>query len=142
MVEGLIRARLEADGQAGEAQVSSAGVRAYAGFPATDTGVELLAERGIDISMHESRPLTEGLLAEADLVLVMEEAHRRSILHMAPQHLHKVHLLTELAGRHDDVADPVGGSRDDYRRTLAELDAVLDAGWSFMLRLLRNPTIR
>lgn len=142
MVEGLIRARLEAEGQAGETRVRSAGVRAYAGFPATETGVALLAARGIDISTHQSRLLTERLLADADLVLVMEEAHRRAVLHLAPQHLHKVHLLTELAGRDDDVADPVGGSRDDYRRTLAELDALLDAGWPTLLRLLRNPTIR
>ena len=109
---------------------------APAGFGATDHGVTLLAARGIDISRHQARPLTDALLREADLILVMEEAHRSAIARQAPQHLAKVRLFTELAGGRDDVADPVGGTLDDYRRTLAGMDAVLDQGWTTLLAAL------
>ena len=136
MAEGLLRARLADAGLGDRVRVRSAGVRAPAGFGATDHGVTLLAARGIDISRHQARPLTDALLREADLILVMEEAHRSAIARQAPQHLAKVRLFTELAGGRDDVADPVGGTLDDYRRTLAGMDAVLDQGWTTLLAAL------
>ena len=66
----------------------------------------------------------------------MEEAHRAAIARQAPQHLARVRLFNELAGGRDDVADPVGGTLDDYRRTLAAMDAVLDQGWTTLLAAL------
>lgn len=136
MAEGLIRARLDAVGLGDSVTVASAGVRALAGFAAMEEGEALLAARGIDISDHRSRPLSDALLAQADVILVMEEAHRQAIARQAPRHVAKVRVFPELVGRHDDVADPVGGSLDDYRRTVVELDDILDQGWDALMALL------
>ncbi len=92
----------------------SAGTAAGSGRPATP---ETLAEarlRGADLSGHRSRPLTPSLIDRADRVLVMEEAHRRTILEFAPDAARIVHLL-----RSDgtDVPDPYGRGREEYSRT-------------------------
>ncbi len=92
------------------------------------------APRGIDLAEHRSQPLTYALLKEADIILVMEEAHRRSIFYMAPEVLAKVYLLTEMAGGHDDVADPFGGTLDEYAATADELAALIDKGLPKILK--------
>ena len=88
----------------------------------------------MDLTGHRSRLLTPALLGEADLVLVMEEAHRRSLFHLAPQHLSKVYLLTEMSGKHADVADPYGGPVEGYVRTADELERLIDAGMPMILQ--------
>jgi protein-tyrosine phosphatase len=66
----------------------------------------------------------------------MEESHRRSVFYLQPQHLGKVYLLTELVGRHDDVADPYGGPAQGYELVAGLLERVIDAGLPKLLRLL------
>ncbi len=138
MAAGLIRDRLQREGLSGWIHVSSAGVFALEGEPASADGVAVLAERGVDISAHRARQLDDQILGQADLVLVMEEGHRQATFARAPQHLHKVMLFSELAGEHADVADPYRQGRAAYERTLALLDSILDAGWEALLRRLGN----
>src|SRR6266542_2985353 len=60
MAEGLLRARFVGHRRA---RIESAGLAALEGRPADPIAVELLAERGIDISAHRARQLTPELLA-------------------------------------------------------------------------------
>jgi len=128
MAEALLRQRLDLAGLSQEVTVRSAGVWAEKGHPASDKAVKCLAERGIDLSGHRSQPVTVSMLEDADVVLVMEEAHRRSLFYMAPQHLSKVFLLSEMSGQHDDVGDPYGGEIPEYERTIGLLERLIDAG--------------
>jgi protein-tyrosine-phosphatase len=128
MAEALLRQRLDRAGLSHEVTVRSAGVWAEEGHAASDKAVKCLAERGIDLSKHRSQPVTVTLLENADIVLVMEEAHRRSIFYMAPQHLSKVFLLSEMSGQHDDVGDPYGGEISEYERTIGLLERLIDDG--------------
>ena len=82
MAEGLLRARCCAAGQ--EVRVESAGIQALTGFPADPFAVDLLGEQGIDITGHIARQLTFDILRAFDLVLVMEEFHKRQIEQLAP----------------------------------------------------------
>jgi len=128
MAAALLRQRLDRDGLSQEVSVVSAGVWAQEGHPASDNAVKCLAERGINLGGHRSQPVTLALLEEADVVLVMEEAHRRSIFYLAPQHLAKVYLLSEMSGLYDDVGDPYGGEVAEYERTIGRLERLIDAG--------------
>ena len=134
MAAGLMRQRLAAAGLDGHVQVASAGVYAIPGRPASAYAVDVMAERGVDISQHRSRDLTLADIERADLILVMEEAHRRSIFHLAPQHLRKVFLLSEMAGRHHDIEDPYGDPIEEYRRCADELEDLLDVGFANILK--------
>ena len=75
MAEGLLRAALSA--RASEfAAVGSAGTSTPPGLPASVHSVTACRELGIDISGHQSRPLSPALINEADLILTMEAHHR------------------------------------------------------------------
>ena len=56
MAEALLRTRM-AEADADGPEVRSVGTAAVGG-PATPAAVEVLADRGIDLSGHVSRPLT------------------------------------------------------------------------------------
>lgn len=74
MAAGLLRHRLDAAGA--DATVISAGLLTE-GEPASAHGVDVLAQRGIDLSEHRSQRIATDLLARADLVLAMERRHVR-----------------------------------------------------------------
>ncbi len=129
LAEGLLRARFE---RRGFGVVESAGLQAAEGRPPDATSAALLAERGIDISGHRARQLTPRLLAEFDLVLVMEDEQRRRIEKLARSARGRVHRIGKFGGF--DVADPHGGPRSEHERALALIERGLDdferAFWS------------
>ena len=90
MAEGLLRARIR---HRPGFQVSSAGVGALVGHPADPLAVELMAARGIDITGHRARQVTQEMLAAVDLVLVMEKGHQDEVHRMSPQSRGKVHRI-------------------------------------------------
>ena len=49
------------------------------GGPATPEAVQALAERGIDLSDHQARPVDNTLLTEADLVVVMTRRQEAAV---------------------------------------------------------------
>jgi protein-tyrosine-phosphatase len=134
MAAAIMRDRIAQLGLESEVQVISAGVWAEDGVRASANGVAVLRLRGIDLAEHRSQQLTPALLRQANIALVMEEAHRRSIFYMAPEHLSKVFLLSEMAGGHDDVEDPYGGTVGEYAATADELIGLIDKGLPKILR--------
>ncbi len=106
--------------------VTSAGTSAWPGAPASDGSLLVALERGIDLSIHRSRPLTAGMVHAADMVLVMGEAHHRRVAEFGGAN--RTHLLSSFdpdsAGA--DVPDPFGGSIEAYRATAKAFDAMLD----------------
>jgi len=124
MAEGLLRNRLPADSGC---EVSSAGICAANGWPASANAVEALREKGIHIGGLTSRTLTPDLIAKADLLITMTQGHRHAILQVSPQSEGKVFLLKsfDTAKCAADISDPVGEALDVYRRVRDEIDAAL-----------------
>lgn len=121
MAEGLLRSRL---GGSRALHVESAGLAALEGREADPTAVALLRERGIDISGHRARQLTPELLARFQLVLVMEDSHRRKIESLAPAARGRVHRVGKF-GEYD-IADPYQKPRHAFETALAMIDRGLD----------------
>lgn len=86
--------------------------------------IELMAQRGIDISAHRARQLTPELLAASDLVLVMEDAHRRRIEELAPSARGRVHRIGKLGGY--DVPDPYRKARPAFESALSLIERGID----------------
>jgi protein-tyrosine phosphatase len=139
MATVLLSERLASAGLGDLVRVESAGVWAREGAPASEEARKLMAGRAFNLENHRARQVTESMLAGVDLVLVMEEAQRRSLFHLSMQHLRKVYLLSEMSGGHADVPDPFGGTREDYERTIGRLDSLLEAGFPRILKLLNLP---
>lgn len=90
MAEGLLRHRL----QGLDVRVRSAGMLEN-GRPASDHGVAILRERGIDLSTHRSTLVSAELLLSSDLVLGMAREHARVVVD-APEAWPKTFLLKEI----------------------------------------------
>ena len=95
MAEALLRTRMAESGVDGP-EVRSVGTAAVGG-PATSAAVEVLADRGIDLSGHVSRPLTGELLASADLVVAMTRRHEAEIGSVDPDARSRTFLAGEVA---------------------------------------------
>ena len=129
MVGGILQQRFDREGLGERIDIRSAGIYGLKGERASRDGVDLLAQRDIDISNHVARSIGYDDVAEADLVIVMEEAHRKAIFVRMPEFVYKVVLFSELAGQHDDVDDPYRRGRRAYEKTLTTIDATLESGW-------------
>lgn len=139
MATGLLRQRLAEDGLDGDVMVYSVGTWGLDGEPASEHAVHVMAERGVDISDHRARTLQRYDVESADLILTMEERHRRSIFYAQPGMLRKVFLFSEMAGEHCDVKDPYGLSIEEYRRCADELERLFSQGYDQMLQWLDVP---
>lgn len=102
--------------------VMSAGIAAMSGGPASSESVRVMGERGVDLRPHESQPLTDRLVRFADLILTMGRSHREAILAQWPQAIARTHILGGASG---DVADPIGGTAELYRRCAEQIEAYL-----------------
>ena len=124
MAEGLLKHLLGLD--CGW-EISSAGVHASNGLPASPGAVTALREKGIDIAAHRSQHLSPELIEKADLLITMTQGHRQAVLSAVPQSEGKVFLLKSfgIAQSSADIYDPVGEALDIYRRVRDEIDAAL-----------------
>ncbi|MBI2477589.1 MAG: threonylcarbamoyl-AMP synthase [Planctomycetia bacterium] len=131
MAEALMRQRIAARLQCsiGELEdhnvmVMSAGIAAMSGGRASPESVQLMQERGIDITPHESQPLSERLVRFADQILTMTRGHREAIVAQWPDAASRVKVVCRDG---TDVTDPMGSSIDRYRRCAEQIDAQLSA---------------
>lgn len=136
LVASLLQQRIAQAGLADVVTVASAGVRAVTGDAVDPKIIAMLDGMGVDLAAKYATPVAEQALREADLVLVMEEAHRQALFYRLPSALPKVFLLSELAGRYDEVTDPHGASEAEYQATLHLVTTLLAEGWLELLRRL------
>jgi protein-tyrosine-phosphatase len=126
MAEGILKGLLSPRALS-KAVITSAGVAAVAGYPASEHAVTACAEQGYDISGHRSRPLTQFLVEECDLILAMEEHHRVAAVRLAPTHARRVHLLSRFAAKDPQapplgVPDPIGGDLEEYQSVFSRIE--------------------
>ncbi len=136
LVASLLQQTITQSGLAEVVRVESAGVRAVAGAEVDPMIAVMLDELGVALAAKYATPVAERALSAADLVLVMEEAHRQALFYRLPSALPRIFLLSELAGRHDEVADPYGLPVAAYRTTLKQVTELLDEGWPQLLKRL------
>ena len=124
MAEGLLKALL---GENPTWDIASAGVYASSGHPASPHAIAALREKGIELSDHQSQPLTPERIHQADLLITMTQSHCDAVLSIAPESKQKVFLLKSfgIAQCAADITDPFGGPFEVYRHTRDEIAASL-----------------
>ncbi len=103
--------------------VLSAGLAAMMGGEAAAEAVAVAREYGADLSNHQSRPLSEDLAAQADFLIVMTRGHLSTVTDYYPRLGCRPRLLSPQA---EDIADPVGSSREVYEACAAEIRRYLE----------------
>jgi len=104
-------------------EVSSAGTSAWNGAPASDGGLLVALEHGVDLSDHRARQLTREIVVDQDVILVMGPHHLERAEALGGEG--KAHLLTHYAAHGSSdraVSDPFGGDLEVYRATYEELE--------------------
>ena len=117
--------------------VASTGIEAQPGRPADPTCVELLAERGIDLTEHRAQRFSPERAMRHELVLVMEPEHQRRIMAAAPTLAGRVQLLGRWGA--GPIDDPYGASRTEYEECLGQLEISVMA-WLDRILMRRDAT--
>ncbi len=99
-------------------RISSAGTLGYVGAGASGGALGEMVRRGIDLRSHQSQALTVELVHRAERVYVMGPEHRQAVLDLVPGAADRVELL-DAAG---PVADPMGGSAEQYRKCADQIE--------------------
>jgi protein-tyrosine-phosphatase len=111
-----------------DVEVSSAGVHAWAGAPASDGALLVALENDLDLSAHRARPLDKELLESQDLILVMSPHHLERVEALGGRG--RAYLLSSYASRGTSdraITDPFGGDLDAYREAYEDLRAEVRA---------------
>lgn len=119
MAEMILRQALGDTGNQ-SISVTSAGLAAVAGYPATVEVHQLMSDRGFDITAHRAIQLVPDMLLHADLVLVMENKQRQIAEQLQPAARGRVYLLGEWGGF--EVADPYRQGMNAYKEALYLID--------------------
>ena len=101
---------------------------------ASPAAVAVLREMGIDLTPHRSRPITQELVDEATLVVVMTAAHGEQVRALFPRGAEKVFLMRSFDSASDgrDIEDPIGSSEAVYRCIRDEINAALTGLLAFL----------
>ncbi len=83
-----------------------------------------MAAMGLDVSAHESQPLSGQMVRNADIILPMTRSHRQAIISQWPDAGKRTELL---AVDQSDIPDPIGGPPDVYRRCAEQLRGELES---------------
>lgn len=78
-----------------EVAVKTAGLATFPGSPAASQGIQVMEELGLDLTEHQTNPVTSELIDWADLVLTMTWEHKRKVLSAYPEAEGKVFTLRE-----------------------------------------------
>lgn len=102
--------------------VTSAGIAASAGGGPASEAVQVMSEMGIDLSRHVTQPISDRLARHADVIYAMTQGHLQALAGQWPDVTGRARLL---CGAHIDVADPIGGPPDLYRRCAEQIQDAL-----------------
>jgi protein-tyrosine-phosphatase len=102
--------------------VMSAGIAAMLGGKASIEAAEIMSDLDLDLSDHETQPLTEPLVRHADVIYAMTRAHREAIVAQWPSAAERTEVL---AADGVDICDPIGGPVERYRCCAEQILSVL-----------------
>ena len=127
MAEGLMR---HAIAGRRDFEVSSAGVSASTGTPASRETLAVVRKRGGSLDGFKSRLVSAALLADVTHVFAMTESHLAVLEARFPEHSEKFFLLREFSGIKDkrdgiDVPDPIGMGLPAYEEVAKVFESAI-----------------
>lgn len=119
-------------------EVYSAGLHDMMGAQGDPKAVEILIKKGFDGHSHRAKSVTRDMIDEADMIIVMEKKHHKTIADNYPDVEDKVYLLKsfseEFKGADQDIKDPSGLSDYHYRLCFAEIYMSITALMEVLLK--------
>ena len=122
MAEIILKSRLASTHP--DVIVNSAGLGALVDHQADPIGQQLLRERGLDLSTHRARQLTQSILFASDLVLTMTRDQQEQIELLYPAMRGRVHRLGKWGNF--DVPDPYKRHNFIFEQSLVMIEQGID----------------
>lgn len=119
--EYLLKDKLKDNAGNSQVNVSSAGLTALVGKSAEATATSIALTNNVDMSAHKGRQLSSALIAENDLILVMEERHLSDLLGQYPQARGKTFLLGKWIDD-TEIPDPYRQSHEAFEHVYNLID--------------------
>ncbi|MEW9265956.1 low molecular weight protein-tyrosine-phosphatase [Kineococcus endophyticus] len=149
MAEVVLRDRFRAAGLDERVVVDSSGISDEEhGNPVDPRAASVLREHGYEVPRHRAHQVTREEIAHRDLLLAMTSRHARWLRTQAPDEdaAARVRMyrsfdpsapgLDTVDEADLDIDDPWYGGREDFERTLAQVEAAADAVVEHVRRLL------
>lgn len=109
-----------------EWRFASAGVFANPGAPASQESIQVMQEKGIDITGHKAQLADADLLSRFEWVIPMTEGHKQMLLNTFPLNPDRVQTLMSFSSSGPrDVMDPFGGVPETYRKVRDQIESAL-----------------
>ena len=109
-------------------KVSSAGAMAADGLSPAANTIEAMKKIGLDVSGYKTKALTDEMIKQSDVILVMERLHRDEVLRRVPAAADKTFLLKRFKRQGQDfpasdseILDPIGLSIDEYENCVSAI---------------------
>ena len=129
MAERILMERLKKENKT-DIEVSSGAIIDMDGAPPDPKAVKILLEHGLNGAGHISSLVTEDMITDADMILVMENIHREIICNQYPVSREKTYLLKSFSRDYNtafaDIKDPHQLSTHHYRTCFAEIATAID----------------
>ncbi len=135
MAESIFKRLVAARADASDWHIASAGVWAEQGRHAASNSQLVMQDMGMDISSHQSQPVTDELVHQSDLILTMEADQKEGLQLEYPEYGERIYVLSEMVGPSRDINDPIGRELPDYQRTANELEKILTNGLENIIQL-------
>jgi protein-tyrosine-phosphatase len=136
MAEALFNRIIDDAGHSKDMHASSAGIIAVDGSPASPYAVFVMGKRGISLESFRARRLTPELVQKADLILTMEEKHRRYVLELVPEAVGKTYTLKAFCGREGEIYDLGGGGFDGAEKIAQEIEDCIEASLPRIIEIM------
>ena len=113
--------------------IDSAGISARSGDPADEVYIEMAKKTGIDLTEHQSKPVTRDLLVTNDLILVMTNSQKNRVSERYPEFSGKISLLGRWLEGGLEISDPHRKSREAYAQVFNQIESACEK-WAVKLR--------
>ncbi len=117
-------------------KIGSAGTWTDTGKLASSGAQNAVAQLfGLSLTEHRSSQISEELMNDFNLILVMEYGHKEALQIEFPGRASRVFLLSEMVGARFEIEDPLGGETSEYLATARQIENLLEQGWNRILPL-------
>lgn len=106
--------------------IFSSGLGALVGKPADPSSVELMTDKGIDLTQHRAQQINTVLVGSADLILTMEQSHVDRLHSKYPESRGKVHLIGKWIDN-QEIPDPYKKDKAAFSHASGLIEAGLEA---------------
>lgn len=134
MAAALLRRLLAA--QQSNWLVESAGVLGHDGAPAETEARDTMVHMGLDIGSHQARSVDDRLVADAALIITIDQGTALAMRARFPATMAHVHTLGQLSGRQRDVPDPFRMQIGAWMTYARELEGLLAAALPSIAELI------